>query len=461
MIDTEKGKKSDLPFGSEFSPTQIRLLWLLELAQKYDGDWKQLEHSILNEYFSANKTTDKNKKKLANNVKLGMQAYGLLDKEGHLTDFGKELLSLQNNESEMYKRFTRHILLHLNGLNLVQCVLDIQSSGESVDLQKLRNWLHERGIHFPRGGKHPSMMRLWLEKAGVFTSGWFVDETRLKEISGISTDDLETLSQFTLEQKAYLKTLANIGESMSHISSDIEKLASSVYGVQFNEKNLPKQVLYPLEQAGYIQLTRGTKELGRGAKPFLVTPTSKLTVDVIIPVLNQLDNQIQSDLRVLLCKSLKEIIIDLNDKDTYKRGLALEALAFKLMRLLDMTYVATRLRGSATGGAEVDVVFESTRLVFSRWQIQCKNSASASLEDVAKEVGLTHFLKSNVIIIVTTGRIGTEARKYSNKIMMDLNLCIVLLDGKDIDEIVKNPTLIVDVFNREAKQAMKLKKLEL
>jgi hypothetical protein len=39
-----------------------------------------------------------------------------------------------------------------------------------------------------------------------------------------------------------------------------------------------------------------------------------------------------------------------------KRGVvyrtrALEALAFKLMRLLDMTYVATRLRAQATGGA--------------------------------------------------------------------------------------------------------------
>ena len=27
------------------------------------------------------------------------------------------------------------------------------------------------------------------------------------------------------------------------------------------------------------------------------------------------------------------------------------------MRLLDMTYVATRLRGMATGGAEVDLIF--------------------------------------------------------------------------------------------------------
>ena len=36
-----------------------------------------------------------------------------------------------------------------------------------------------------------------------------------------------------------------------------------------------------------------------------------------------------------------------------------------------------------------------------------------------------------------------------------------LTDGDDIKAIVQNPTVIVDVFNREAKQAMKLKALDL
>ena len=114
-------------------------------------------------------------------------------------------------------------------------------------------------------------------------------------------------------------------------------------------------------------------------------------------------------------------------------GLALEALAFKLMRLLDMTYVATRLRGAATGGAEVDLIFESARLVFSRWQIQCKNTPRVSLDDVAKEVGLTHFLKSNVIVVATTGEIGSEARRYADRIMVDSNLCMVLVNGQDLN----------------------------
>ena len=156
---------------------------------------------------------------------------------------------------------------------------------------------------------------------------------------------------------------------------------------------------------------------------------------------------------------MSEVVKELKAKDKHKRGLALEALALQLMRLIDLGYVATRLRGEATGGAEVDVIFESSRLVFSRWQVQCKNSRSVSLDDVAKEVGLTHLLKSNVIVMVTTGKIGAEARKYANKIMEESNLCVPMVDGEDIKAIVSRPAVIVDVLNREARHAMKLKKL--
>jgi len=337
----------------------------------------------------------------------------------------------------------------------------MQISGESVTLIKLRSWLEERGIHFPSGGKHPSIMRLWLEKSGVFKSGWNVDEFRLEEIVGKSIEEIETIASFSPEQKAYLKSLSNIGGSGPFLSNEIQKLASATYGVTFDEKNLPKQVLYPLQDAGYIKLTRGTKYPGRGAKPFFIKSTNKLKSDLIDPIIRQLEKQFQSDLRPLLRKSLPEILDDINSKDKHKRGLALEALAFKLLRLLDMSYVATRLRGTATGGAEVDLIFQSARLVFSRWQVQCKNTSKVSLDDVAKEVGLTHFLKSNVIVMITTGTISTEARKYANKIMTDSNLSIVMIEGTDIQNIIKNPPFIVDVFYRESKQAMKLKKLDI
>lgn len=164
----------------------------------------------------------------------------------------------------------------------------------------------------------------------------------------------------------------------------------------------------------------------------------------------------------LLTKPLEVILTELDLKDRYLAGLALEALAFKLMRILGMDYVATRERNiSTTGGAEVDLIFHSSRLVYSRWQVQCKNTAHVSLNDVAKEVGLTHFLRSNVIVVVSTGDISGDARRYANKIMHDSNLCIVMIDRPDLSAIKENPTCIVNAFKREAQNAMALKHLEL
>ncbi len=454
-------RSSDLPFGSEFSPSQIELPTVLELAQAHEGDATALQAAILARYFSAHGGGNvRSQATLAMNCRLGMKAYGLIDKEGKLTEFGRDLYMKRNDAPLLYESLARHILLNLKGMSLLQCIRDMVTAGEKVDLTTLRDGLDERGIHYPAGGKHPSMMRLWLEKAGVFVGArWQIDEARVKALLGTAPDDFLVLSGLGPEQRAFLLALANTGITEPQPANEIARLAAATYGVKFPEKSLPKLVLDALVQAGYITASKTTA--GRGAKPFLVAPTDKLAADVIEPLLEQLKEQTDAKLIELLRKPLGGILVDLDSEDRYVAGLALEALAFKLMRLLDMSYMATRLRAQSTGGAEVDLIFESARLVFSRWQIQCKNTARVALDDVAKEVGLTHFLKSNVIVMVSTGDIGPEARRYANKVMADSNLCIVMIDGKDLAGIRDNPARIVDAFSREAGHAMSLKKLEL
>ena len=63
--------------------------------------------------------------------------------------------------------------------------------------------------------------------------------------------------------------------------------------------------------------------------------------------------------------------------------------------------------------------------------------------------------------MVSTGEIGSEGRRYANKIMTDSNLCVVMVDGEDVSRIVQNPVAIIDVFTREAKHAMKIKVIDL
>ena len=82
------------------------------------------------------------------------------------------------------------------------------------------------------------------------------------------------------------------------------------------------------------------------------------------------------------------------------------------------------------------------------------------MDQVAKEVGLSHVLKSNVIVILTTGKATSTAKEYATTIMREMNLCIVFIEGTDIDDILESPSNIVDVLNREASKAKRIKLLD-
>ena len=91
--------RSDLPFGSEFSPAQIDLPVLLEMAHDHAADWKAFEDAVRDRYFAGNKTSDYNKSKLANNTKLSMRAYGIIgEKDATLTETGQALYDIRADE---------------------------------------------------------------------------------------------------------------------------------------------------------------------------------------------------------------------------------------------------------------------------------------------------------------------------------------------------------------------------
>ena len=164
--------------------------------------------------------------------------------------------------------------------------------------------------------------------------------------------------------------------------------------------------------------------------------------------------------RRLVRMSYTEILRDLENESKHLKGMALEALAFYLGRLLMLDFVQWRVRGNQTGGAEIDVIMEGKNLVFSRWQIQCKNSAQASLDDVAKEVGVAQVIKSNVILIVTTGRIGRAAREFAEQVMRETNLYIALLDGNHLRLLRDAPIEIADILSVQAEGAMTIKRTQ-
>lgn len=270
---------------------------------------------------------------------------------------------------------------------------------------------------------------------------------------------MQALRSLTKAQRYFLLLLLNTGVGDFQISSRIARLASVAYGISYPEKTLPKSILSPLEAAGYIETEKAT--VGRGAKPHYCRPTEKAKIELLQPFIQQLEAQTDPKLIELLTKSIPEILIDIQSKNTFISGLALEALAFKLLRIVGLDYVATRIRAEATGGSEVDLLFQSLRPVYLRWQIQCKNTAHVALDHVAKEVGLTQMLYSNIIVMITTGSVSAEAKKYANHVMRHTNLSILFVERSDIDRVAADPVSIVDIFERETKKAMQLKKLDL
>ena len=455
----------DIPFGSEFSPSQLDLREVLTLTAAYSGNIPGLEAVILAKWFTMKggpdpAKADKNRRTLAMNSRLGLQAYGLLDDAGRPTVLADALSKIAKDD-DLYAAFAQHILLNLNGMRIVECVRDMTAAGDLITHENLEAALRLRGMKVAKISRGLPSLRLWLEKAGIFSGGiWQIDALRLQQVLGTDPDAFTALADLSPGQRAFLRALASTGKTEPQLADGIKNLAESVYGIPIPGKSFSGNIIKALQDKGWVVAAKSTAGRGGGRTNTLVKPTSRVATELIEPFLKQLQHAVDAKLLALLRKPMAEVLREIEATDTYVAGLALEALAFKLMRLLDIDYVDTRLRGIQTGGAEVDLIFESVRLVFSRWQVQCKRvKTGVSVDDVAKEVGLTHVLKSNVIVVVTTGPVGGEARKYSNQIMRQTNLAIVLIDGRDLAVINDDPTRIVAVFRREAEQAMRLKAL--
>lgn len=272
--------------------------------------------------------------------------------------------------------------------------------------------------------------------------------------------DIPMGSEFGPDQRAVLKALCNlpmpvIPDQEPLPANKVMEYAETLYGVTFNPKNFPREVLEPLASSGYISIEKQTKATGEVAsrrvqysgKPYLVYRTEKFANEYLESLIDALSNTGLA-IRQLLRKPLSEILQELQSEHTGIKGKALEALAFYLMRLLGLEFKSWRKRGKKTGGFEVDVIVEGARLIFSRWQIQCKNTPESSvpLEDIAKEVGLSLQLKSNVILMVTTGRFSRDALIYADDMMRLTHLNIVTLDRGDLRKLSESPLTIVEIL---------------
>lgn len=453
----------ELPFGGEFSPNQIDLRWLLSQVQARPspGDLKE---AIRAKYFVTSCTeysgAERRKQQLkrAGNVVIGLRNYGLLDanpKAISLTPLGSTLVS---GGAAARDDFARHILTDLHGFEVINAAQAVAIRDGKWTKATLASQLTADGFAMPRATTKHMIMLLWLGWSGLIQDDHTIDQRRLAILLGADEGLSSEIDALSNDDRKFLRALAQISgthDAKASIS-DVRNLAERLYGLRWPEDRIQTK-LKPLEESGWITLERGTR--GRGAKSGFVAGTARLQSEFVAKLLEK-EAALSPDLRAGLRRPFREIVDELGSSETYVKGKALELLALQLSRFLGMTPRKWRLRSVKTGGAEVDLIVESAVLTFSRWQIQCKNTASVSLDDLAKEIGLAQLLKSNIIAMVTTGRFGSVVREYANTIMDQTNLQVIFIDGQGLGKVRESTTPALELTSQiasQSKEALRLK----
>jgi site-specific DNA-methyltransferase (cytosine-N4-specific) len=448
-----------VPFTQQFTPEQTPMENLLILLENLKNTSRDLKSLIANSFFKSKADPEK----LAGNTIISLKNYGIINKENNLTEFGLELVANRNSIDKVYELFAKHILINMHGIEIMETLREMKRAGLPIQLTTLPDELQKRGFKVKNNSSDLSGLFGWLRKAKILNN-YDINEPVYESIVGIKVKTIESLMHLDQEQIGFLRALVamNIDDwtPYNNVCSYAENLFSGE--IRYNWKNIMNDVLKPLQENGFIEIRKKEKQNlktpeGRGGKTSDIKPRGKFFEEVAAPILEALYSSAGfQEIRDIRSKPLSEIIKDARQTtDSYKKGVALELLAIRLCQMLDLEFVKWRETDEGvTAGGEVDAMLHSSRLIYSRWQVQCK-ATHITLEAVAKEVGMNAVTLANVILVVGTGSATESAIKYRNRIVSNSNLNIIILEGKHLDAIINDRMALIEILNSQARDAMK------
>lgn len=304
-----------------------------------------------------------------------------------------------------------------------------------------------------------SKIRQWLEASGLVSDDWKVNDAALTALIGVGSGFFKVWNGLTRAQRVFAKQaksldLARPGAWLQ--VRQVKRLCETAHSRSiFPEGKLREKVVVPLVSVGLLE-ARGTGE-GRGGDSGEISVCDALrNLTIELPAEGM--SGIPSDLRDKLSTPLEDIFHDLENSSTYTRGLALELLSLRLVRDVGLFPVCFRERTSKTQEAEVDLIAQGVHLHYSRWLVQCKNTASVEVSDIAKEVGMAVVLKAQVILMVTTGTFRRTVQIYANGLATSSNLQAILIDGALLEKYrTSGAAAVIDALQKAAYHVLALK----
>jgi hypothetical protein len=301
-------------------------------------------------------------------------------------------------------------------------------------------------------------------KLEILKDKYEVDENRYAELAGSSIKTIEALKGLDPAQISFLRAMVALGIKDWTPHNLVVEHALTLYAgeVFYNWKDLDRMILTPLGKLGFIEIRKAPKsrEGARGGKAAEIRPTDKFFKEIAEPILATMYKAAGfATVREIASVSFEDIIKRVKQgADLDDRARALEILAVKICQLLDLDFMGMRETDeNLVAGGEVDAFMQSARLVYSRWQIQCKASDRITYEAIAKEVGVAEVSLATVILIVSTGKMTDGAETYRQRIVGKTPMNIAVIDGESLEQIAKNPAAIGSILRAQAEDAMQIK----
>jgi len=455
-----KRTPSAIPVGTQFSPALFDLREFAQALVAKSGDKNALERAVWSPEVRIRRPKGRLTKRLKSLPLEAAVQYGLLDKKTYTaTELAEKLAKL--DPPELYNEFAKHILLKLGGLRVLDGIQEMERDRRSITGDTLAAYLTSQGFPVTVHNTAINTLRMWLAKASLFpqtgkTDLWKFDRGRKNRILGLSDDAIALLATLNREQLAFVEALCRINPAGWYEASKVRDLAEASLDVRLSRSSLPQEYLTPLKDAGLIEFESGGTQGGKSAR---LRTTPSFRSDVLEVFVTKTVKDLDADVASYYRKTPENVYEDLESSDSHKKGLALEAYAIFLMRLLGLRFLAWRKRArDTTGRAEVDAVLAGVfGAVPTRWQVQCKNTPSGvvDLEDVAKEVGLVPITKATHILVVANARISRSARDYAAQVMESSSLTLFLLDKADFEAVRKSPGELAAILKTQAEAAIR------
>lgn len=453
--------ESDLPFGDAFSPGQLdtdageytKLAAILELVAEHEGDVETFMSVVAERFFEESR----NPEERARLVVLGLKdkGYQLVTEDFYFTDLGERLYEIRDDEEQLYREFARHILLNLHGRQVIDVIRDLQSAGRDTTADDIKEALNRYfDITIGETSNHWSQMRGWLSEAGILNTGspyYEIDTSRLNEILGLSSEELEALEDLTDEQQAFLRALAVIDPDEAIENTEVRSLAANIHDREISQSKITENILEPLAGAGYIEITP------RRGSPNLIKPTKTFDATILKPLLRQYAERTGLP-REALRLNFAELETALEEGDTSVRETALTALCVRLGRQLGLEYVGQRTADSGASEATTDVIMDDAYLTLTRWLIHCSASRSKVMPtQIASVTTTARLTNANTILYVARSGFREDATQMAARIMQNEPYTILTLSRQPDPTYDNDPTALTETLETQLRSIRRTK----